>query len=117
MCPFLQAGLTGRCRTSRRPRAQNFENESSFQFLSVSGPIKLKLEFDAFSREVTVTFRTITSSHLEPTLQPLRHPPSHFRCPHSTLSPFGHAPVRPWQANFGSSTSSQAMNLMSNLFS
>ena len=61
MCPSFQAGLTGRHRTSRRPLAQNFENESSFQFFIVSGPIEMYSEFDLFSREVSVATRTIPS--------------------------------------------------------
>ena len=43
----------------------------------VSCPIQPNAEFDLFSREVTVATRTIPSSPLEPTLQPLRHPHPH----------------------------------------
>ena len=110
-CPFFQAGSTGRRRTSRRQLAQNFENEPSFQFLSVSAPIQPKAEFDLFSREVSVRTQTILSLPLEPTLQPLRRPHPHFPRPHSPNSPFGHPPVWPWQADFGSSISSLDMPL------
>ena len=59
--PLFQAGSTDHHPTSRRPRAQGFENESSFNVLGVSGPMKTKAKFDLFSREVTVACRTIAS--------------------------------------------------------
>ena len=46
-------------------------------------------------------------------LQPLRHPLSHIPRPDPTISPFGHPPVWPWQANFGYLISSLAMLLES----
>ena len=61
LSPFSQAGSTGHDPTCRRPRAQDFENESSFNVLGVSGPMKTKAKFDLFSREVTVACRTIAS--------------------------------------------------------
>jgi len=60
-CHFFQAGSTDHHPTCRRPRAQDFENESSFNVLGVSGPMKTKAKFDLFSREVTVACRTIAS--------------------------------------------------------
>ena len=117
MCPFFQAGLTGRHRTSRRPLAQNFENESSFQFFIVSGPIEMYSEFDLFSREVSVATRTIPSLSPELTLQPLRHPLVHCFLPHSTHTRFSHPSGWPLQAEIGSSTSSQGMIMDSILLS
>ena len=109
--PLFQAGASSRHRTSRPPPVQVFENEPSFKLLSVSGPMKMLTEFDLFLREVSVRARTIPSLPLEPTLQPLRHPLSHFPRLHSPNSPFGHPPVWPWQADFGSSISSLDMPL------
>ena len=88
-----------------------FRERALFQFYSVSGQIQPKAEFDLFSREVSVRTQTTLSLLLEPTLQPLRHPLSHFPRLHSPNSPFGHPPVWPRQADFGSSISSLDMLL------
>ena len=60
-CHFYQAGSTDHHPTCRWPRAQDFENESSFNVLGVSGPMMTKYLCLIFWREVSVRCLTIAS--------------------------------------------------------
>ena len=106
---LFQAGSSCRHRTNCPPLEQNFENEPSFEFLSVLAPMVQLKEFDLFSSAVTVPNRTIPSSAHQHTLHPHRHPPAHFPRPHSNHTPVAHPSVWPWQAKIGPSTLSFAM--------
>ena len=84
--------------------AQNFENEPSFQFLSVSGPIKMYTPSSTSfrGRRAWALKPSFPYEPLEPTLQPLRHPLSHFPRLYSTNSPFGHPSL--WPSHWADAT-------------